>query len=146
MSGKDDVRASYERCLKTGDLAATFYERFFTKSPEIPKLFAKTDFTKQKQHFRSAVQLLIKHTPGDPATTAALNKIGQTHSRDQYNIRPDLYPFFVESFREAIKLHDAEWTAELEQQWLARASVGINVVVSLYDAPDPSRNEHLAKV
>ncbi len=144
MNEPQDVRASFERCLANGDFAATFYRVFFSKSPEIPALFATTDFERQKQHFRSSVNLLIKHAPGNPATTAALRKIGETHSRTQYDIRPDLYPIFVESFREAVKRHDPAWTPELEQRWLEHAAVGINFVASHYEVTDRTTAEELA--
>jgi len=54
--------------------------------------------------------LLIKYQPGDEAIRIALEKIGQTHSRGQMDIRPDFYPLFLESVCEAVKKHDSEWT------------------------------------
>ena len=55
----ETVRSSYDRCCSNGDFPGTFYDIFFTKSPEIPKLFAHTDFTQQKRPFRAALLLLI---------------------------------------------------------------------------------------
>ena len=126
------VRASYDRCCANGDFPGTFYEIFFTKSPEIPKLFAETDFTQQKRHFRAASLLLIKYQSGDDATHIALEKIGKTHSRGEYNIRPDLYPLFLESVCEAVKKHDPDWTSELKNQWQERVQDGIELIISMY--------------
>ena len=128
----ETVRASYDRCCSDGDFAGTFYEIFFTKSPEIPKLFADTDFTQQKRHFRAASLLLIKYQPEDDVVRAALEKIGKTHSRGEYNISPDLYPFFLESVCEAVKKHDPEWTPELEDQWKECVKEGVDLIASMY--------------
>jgi hemoglobin-like flavoprotein len=126
------VRKSYDRCVSNGDFAATFYEIFFTKSPEIPKLFVDTDFTQQKRHFRASVLLLIKYQPEDEVTRAAMAKIGQSHCRGERNIRPDLYPLFLASVCEAIRKHDPDWTAELEGQWQERIQGGVELIISMY--------------
>jgi len=132
MDLMQSVRASYDRCCANGDFPATFYEIFFTKSPEIPKLFADTDFTQQKRHFRAASLLLIKYQPGDDMTKIALELIGKTHSKGEYNIRPDLYPFFLESVCEAVKKHDPQWTQEIEDQWKERVQDGVKLIISMY--------------
>ena len=62
------VRESYDRCCANGDFPTTFYDIFLTKSPEIAKLFADTDFTQQKRHLRAALLILIKYEPGDEPT------------------------------------------------------------------------------
>lgn len=129
-----NVRASYDRCCKNGDFAATFYEIFFTKSPDIPVLFKDTDFVQQRRHFRAAVLLLIKYEPGDEPTRNALEKIGRSHSQGELNIRPDLYPFFLESVCEALARHDPEMTPELEAQWVESVGGGVELIISMYDA------------
>ena len=48
------VRESYDRCCLNGDFPATFYELFFTKSPEIPKLFLK-----YRQQLGMALSLIV---------------------------------------------------------------------------------------
>ncbi len=126
------VRESYDRCCLNGDFPATFYEIFFMKSPEIPKLFADTDFTQQKRHLRAALLLLIKYEPGDEPTRIALAKIGRSHSRGERNIRPDLYPYFLECVCETIKIHDPEWSVELENQWKERVRGGVELITSMY--------------
>ena len=126
------VRESYDRCSSSGDFPATFYEVFFTKSSEIPELFKDTDFTQQKRHFRAALLILIKHEPGDESTRSALEKIGKTHSRGEYNIRPNLYPLFVESVGEAVRKHDPEWTTQLADQWVECIQDGVELIKSIY--------------
>ena len=126
------VRESYDRCCANGDFPTTFYDIFLTKSPEISKLFADTDFTQQKRHLRAALLLLIKYEPGDEPTRIALEKIGRSHSRGERNIRPDLYPLFLESVCETIKRHDPEWSEELENQWKERVRGGVELVISMY--------------
>jgi len=126
------VRESYDRCFANGDFPATFYDIFFTKSPEIPELFKDTDFVQQKRHFRAALLLLIKFQPEDETIRIALEKIGKSHSRAELDIRPDLYPLFLESVCEAIKKHDSEWTQELEDQWKECVIGGVELIISMH--------------
>ena len=49
------IKASYDRCVESEGFLETFYERFFAKSPEIPRRFARTDFKRQHQALRSAL-------------------------------------------------------------------------------------------
>jgi hemoglobin-like flavoprotein len=124
------VRESYDRCCATGDFAAAFYELFFTNSSEILVLFKEADFTQQKRHFRAALLLLIKYQPDDVPTRNALQKVG--HSRGEYDIRPDLYPFFIESVCETVKKHDPQWNPELGDQWTERIRDGVELIRSMY--------------
>jgi hemoglobin-like flavoprotein len=127
------VRESYERSSQGGDFPTTFYRIFFTKSPEIPALFTHTDFTVQKRLLKAAVLILIKYTPDEAeGSRHALERIGQTHSRGQLNIRPDLYPLFVDSLCEAVKAHDPEFSADLEALWRHRVRDGIDLITSMY--------------
>ena len=76
--------------------------------------------------------MLIKFAPGAEESRGALERTGATHSRLQRNIRPDLYPFFVESLCETVKEHDPEFTPELEALWSKRVRDGISLIASMY--------------
>ena len=49
------IVASYHRARRTGQLFDTFYELFLAKSPEIPPMFARTDFPHQKLMLRESI-------------------------------------------------------------------------------------------
>ena len=51
----DQVVASYHRARQSGRLFDTFYELLLAKSPEIPPMFARTDFAHQKLMLRESI-------------------------------------------------------------------------------------------
>ena len=51
----EQVIASYHRARETGQLFDTFYRIFLGKSPEIPSMFARTDFPHQKLMLRESI-------------------------------------------------------------------------------------------
>ncbi len=126
------VEASYDRCLEDGDFFDTFYDKFLAKSEEIPPLFAETDFRKQKQMIRMSVRMLVRLGLGEDGTKLAINKLGESHSRRQHNIRPELYELWLDALCESIKQHDPQHTPQLEQQWQDTMHAGIEMMVSMY--------------
>ena len=59
-SAFNQVVASYHRARQSGDLFDTLYQIFLGKSPEIPPMFARTDFPHQKLMLReSLLEMLI---------------------------------------------------------------------------------------
>jgi len=54
-SSFDQVVASYHRARQSGELFDTFYNVFLGKSPEIPPMFARTDFPHQKLMLRESI-------------------------------------------------------------------------------------------
>ncbi len=132
MDAFDAVKNSCARCGESDGFYDTFYDVFLAKSPEIPPLFAKTDFKKQKQVLKATVALMVRHRLHEEQASVALEKVGNTHSRQGYNIRPDLYALWLDSLCETVKQHDSEFTLELESQWRQRMQEGINFIVSAY--------------
>ena len=55
----NQVVASYHRARQTGQLFDTFYQLFLAKSPEIPPMFARTDFPHQKLMLRESILELL---------------------------------------------------------------------------------------
>ena len=126
------VEASYDRCLENAEFFDTFYEKFLAKSEEIPPLFANTDFRRQKQMIRMSVRMLVRLGAGEDATKLAISKLGESHSRRQHNIRPELYGLWLDALCESIAQHDPEYTPELEQQWRETMQAGIDKMISMY--------------
>jgi len=132
MDAFDEVKNSFGRCGESGGFYDTFYDIFLAKSPEIPPLFAKTDFKKQKQVLKATVALMVRHRLHEEQASVALEKVGNTHRRDGYDIRPDLYALWLDSLCETVKQHDPEFTPKLEAQWRERMQAGIDFIVSAY--------------
>ena len=132
MDAFEAVKASFARCGESDGFYDTFYDVFLGKSPDIPPLFAKTDFKKQKQLLKATAALLVRHQSHEEQVSTVLEKVGKTHNREGYNIRPDFYPLWLDSLCETVKRHDPQYTPALEQQWRMRMGEGIECIVSAY--------------
>lgn len=128
----ESVEASYDRCLANGEFYDTFYDTFLAKSDEIPPLFANTDFRRQKQMIRLSVRMLVRLGLGEPGTKIAIEKLAESHSRREHNIRAELYDLWLDALCESIKKHDPEYSSELEQQWRDTMQAGIDRMVAMY--------------
>ena len=141
MDNFEAVNQSFARCGQSDGFYDTFYEVFLAKLADIPPLFAKTDFKKQKQILKATAALMVNHQLHEEKVSVPLEKVRKTHSRDGYNIRPDLYPLWLDSLCETVKQHDPEFSRERERQWRMRMSDGINFIASGYERRKTEEHE-----
>ncbi len=130
--GQADVRASFDRCEKSGDFAECFYEIFLNSSPEIAPLFAKTDFEQQRRLLQATIYIMVTRDVDDPNWRETLEHIGRSHGRSGHDIRPELYDIWLDSLCEAAKRLDSEWAPDLETSWREHMTPGIALITSLY--------------
>jgi hemoglobin-like flavoprotein len=126
------VKASFDRCGESDGFYDMFYDTFLAKSPDIPALFARTDFRKQKLLLKATIVIMVRHRIDDERARQALAKVAQTHNRSGYNIKPELYRLWLDSLCETVRQHDPEFTSDLEVQWRERMQEGIGVIVAEY--------------
>ena len=132
MESHDVVQTSFDRCLATGDFFQTFYDIFLATSPEIASKFAQTDFNKQKNLIKASVAMMIRLGTGNANARRILEKVGNTHSRQALDIRPELYDLWLDSLCKAIQRHDPDYSAELEALWRENMQEGIKLVTDRY--------------
>ena len=111
----NDVTASYYRCRGDRAFLDTFYDLFLSKSPEIRKMFAKTDFKIQKLMLRQSLLALICFDRGIAGTREEIERLATRHK--ELEVKPEMYSMWLDALCEAIKKHDPEYTPELEQNW-----------------------------
>ena len=128
----DAVVASYQRCEDAGGFFDTFYDVFFAKSPEIAPKFANADMEKQKQIVMASVLMMLRLRTKDPVAHRTVEEIGETHSRQGHDIRPDLYPIWLDALCETLAARDPQFSPELETQWREVMKEGIELIVSKY--------------
>ena len=127
------VLDSYHRCEEAGGFFDTFYEIFFTKSPEIAPKFADTNMEMQKQVIGASLLWMLRFGRGDPIAWQEIEKLGQSHSRKRHNIPPHLYSLWLDALCESVERHDAQYTPELESQWRVIMEEGIDLIVSKFE-------------
>ena len=132
----ETVEASYDRCLASEGFYDTFYDTFLAKSEEIPPMFADTDFLRQKQMIRMSVRMMVRLGSGEEGPKVAVRNLGESHSQERHNVRPELYELWLDALCESIAQHDPQYSAELEQQWRDTMQVGIEKMISMYESEE----------
>ena len=128
----EDVLKSYHRCEQSAGFFDTFYEIFFTRSPEIPPKFAHTDMEKQKQMVMASVLMALRLHSGDPLARHYVEQIAESHSRRGHDIWPELYELWLSTLCEAVSKHDPEFTPVLKKKWREAMRPAIELMVAAY--------------
>ncbi len=124
----NDVTASYYRCRRDQGFIDTFYDRFLAKSPAIAAKFAKTDFKIQKLMLRQALLEMLCFDRGLAGTDEEIARLGQRHK--ELEIQPEMYVMWLDALCEAVREHDPEYTAELEQSWRQAMLKSIDAMIA----------------
>jgi hemoglobin-like flavoprotein len=125
------VQGSFARC-DSPEFYDTIYDIFLAKSPEVQKVFANTDFKRQKVILRTTVSLMVRFQLPDPRAQEVFEKVGTSHSREGHNIHPSLYALWLESLLESIDRHDPESSDEVKDAWRDYLQDGVAIIISKY--------------
>jgi hemoglobin-like flavoprotein len=118
----DQITASYHRARESGQLFDTFYDLFLRKSPEIPPMFARTDFPHQKLMLRESIlEMLVFAQTGEGADE--IDRLAQRHR--QLNVKPDHYELWLDALCEALATHDPQFSSALDGLWRTAMRKGI---------------------
>lgn len=123
---------SYGRCVLNPQFLDRFYERFTAKSPVIRQMFAKTEMTKQKQLLRSGISFLLQYAKGSVYASEKVTELGISHSREKLNIKPSMYPLWLDALMETVEEFDPEFTPETRNEWLIALRRGVEKMTSLH--------------
>lgn len=121
----DQVVGSYHRARQSGELFDTFYKLFLEKSPEIPPMFARTDFPHQKLMLRESLleMLLFVQTESN---RVEIERLAERHR--QLNVKEVHYELWLNALCEALAQHDTKFSSALEQMWRDAMRKGIEVM------------------
>lgn len=122
----DDLQQSYGRCLRDKRFIERFYEIFLASHPDIPPMFANTDFQKQRLALRRGMSVAISHAAGSGIVERTTNHMADVHSRHgRCPVPAGLYPYWVESMMQAIGECDPQADEALIARW--RQAMGVVV-------------------
>ncbi|MDH5648545.1 MAG: globin [Gammaproteobacteria bacterium] len=128
----DKVRVSYGKCLQDPHFIDKFYDRFLASSPEIKPRFSNTDYAKQKQILGHAINMLVMFPKGNRIAVNVLERVRETHSSSQLNIRPELYQLWKRCLMETVRECDPTAATEILLAWDAILQLGIDFIVRGY--------------
>src|SRR4029078_7177424 len=110
----DQVIASYHRARMSGELFDSLYKLFLEKSPEIPSMFAHTDFPHQKRMLEeSLLEMLVFFQTKSGAEE--ILRLGERHR--QLDVKPRHYELWLDALCEALSRHDPHFSPALERMW-----------------------------
>lgn len=127
------VKKQFAHCVTKPTFFDDFYAEFTGRSPEIRQMFAKTDMSAQKAALRSGLSFLIMFAEGNSAFAAAkLDRLGQSHRRTQLNVRPELYPLWLQSLIKTVERHLPDFDESSRKAWKEILQLGVDRMVSHY--------------
>jgi hemoglobin-like flavoprotein len=103
----------------------TFYELFLRKSPDIPPMFARTDFPHQKLMLRESIleMLVFAHTGRG---REEIERLAERHR--QLNVKPGHYELWLDALCEAVARHDPKFSSALGALWRTAMRQGIDLM------------------
>jgi hemoglobin-like flavoprotein len=126
--------ASLKRCLGTPGFLESFYEGFIASSDEVREKFRHTDLKRQARMLEDSLYVLAVAVQGEDNSPARgdLPRIARRHSRQDLDIRPELYDLWLGCLLEAARRHDPQLTPETEEAWRTALASGIEYMRSRY--------------
>lgn len=116
-SEHDQVVQSYGRCCLAERFFDTFFDIFCASSKEVAQLFLNTDVVRQKRHLRDSLAFVIMFGMGRQFATEVVIDLAEKHSSRGLGIKPNLYGYWLDSLIQSIKIHDSDFSSELEDAW-----------------------------
>lgn len=113
---------SLARCVRD-EFFPAFYQKLLRTDPTIPPKFARTDFARQNKLLQHGLGLLLIFAKRQ--NPVLLERIAVRHGDKDVDVRPPLYPFFVESLVATVKEYDPHCTPAVEQAWRDALAPGI---------------------
>ena len=130
MKPADLVMQSYGRCCASDGFFDSFYQNFLASSPQIRDRFANTDMPAQKLLLRQGILNLVMYARGMPDTK--LRALGESHSRERLDIRPELYDLWLDALLLTVSGHDKQFNESIRNAWREVLNKGISVIKAGY--------------
>jgi len=127
----DLVMQSFGRCCANDKFFDDFYDNFFASSAKIRDKFINTDMEAQKRLLRQGILNLLLYARGMPDTK--LQALAKSHNKNNLNIAPDLYEFWLDALIQTIKKYDVNHSSAMEAHWLDILNKGIAIIKEGYD-------------
>ncbi len=128
----ETVRTSFTRCCAKDDFIDTFYHQLAFAAPQTGPMFANTDMEKQDALVRSGIEHLIEFAAGQDGVIGRIRELGVIHDRQNLDIPPELYPFWIDAMVLAVRECDDQFDEDLGKAWRAVLQPGIDLMTLIY--------------
>jgi len=130
LTNADRLMISFGRALSGNPrFFEHFYELLMASHPAIEPMFARTDFSRQVEHLRNGLNMVIMFDRGDSYASSTLERIAQTHGRDGYNISHELYNCWSSCLLQVLAEADPSFDDAIAAEWRRVIDNAINNAV-----------------
>ena len=129
------VRNSYERCVKSDEyFAHIFYDNLFFLNPKIKKYFKNTDWDHQRKALLHGLDHLFNYydAKDEEYHKKQILRIGKTHSRQNLDIHPHDYYYWIEALALTLEALDDKWSDDIKFYTRECIFLPVSIIISLY--------------
>lgn len=113
-----DVQRSLGHCLRQSGFITAFYDTFLASHPDVRAMFERTDFGRQRKALRRGISVAVAFAGGSGIVQPSMDAMAKVHSRHgRAPVRPELYPYWIESLVTTVKQFDTSMDERLESRW-----------------------------
>jgi hemoglobin-like flavoprotein len=129
----DEVKLSIERVHLNEVFAKNFYINLFFLNPTLREKFNNTDWEHQHKAIIFGIDHLINFfDSNDEFHRSQVIRIAQTHSKNNLDIHPHNYYYWIEALIMTVKKVDSDWYDDLEYYFRECLFFPITFITSLY--------------
>ena len=140
MLDENTFPESYERIFGNqihiitagNDFYDYFYPRFLASHPAVAEAFRNTDMARQKQMLKKSLLYSINFIT-NKNNFHSMERIAKSHNREQHNIYPELYDYWMDSIVDAVKKFDPQFDDDVELAWRLAFAPGITYMKFMYN-------------
>lgn len=125
----EQFNTSFEQCVNNPFFLDKFYELFISSSDEVSHMFRNTDMEIQKVMLATSMAYMTKAYDNKFGN---LSKIANKHGKKNLNIKPHLYPLWLDSLITAAHTVEPHFDMETEKVWRQTMQPGIDFMISNY--------------
>ena len=127
------VQASFHRCTTSKLFAQSFYKNLFYLNPDIENYFKETDWKQQEIALHAGVGHILSFLDkNDKAAKNNVERIAESHSKDNMNIHPHDYYYWIDALIMTAKECDHKWYDDLQYYWREVIFYPVSYIISRY--------------
>lgn len=127
-----EVFNSFNRVKEDKQFIVRFYQHLFKVRPETEAYFSNVDFEKQKTLIIRGIEFALKSIQGDEESKTQMIRISKTHAKNNMDISPHLYYYWIEALVYTLKNSDPDWYDDLEYYWTEVITRPVSFMISQY--------------
>lgn len=127
---KKQFNKSFEQCVNNPFFLDKFYELFLSSSDEVSLLFSNTNMDIQKAMLATS---MVYMTKTHDKHFSELSKVANRHSKSNLDIKPHLYPLWLNSLIAAAHSIDPLFDQRTEKLWRQVMQPGIDYMMGKYN-------------